>query len=274
MKDPKTIFLVLLLFSLPAGGAKKAALITEGFVFAGVDGKVTEGEKNAWFFQPFSNLRDEKGQVFAAMRLELLPSAVLEKITADVKGRASADYKLWARVTKYHDRNFLFVSYFLALSKSIQPEAVSEAQPPKKSEQPRPTINEPDDELAMPKEILERISTKRAARTSREGPAETKKAQQQDRPATDIILADRIGFIVKQSDGGTMFVLDALGRGTSRRTVELLPCEFLQAAEQTLAGELEPVRFRVAGIVTRYKGADYLLLQRAIRVYDYGNFGK
>ena len=34
------------------------------------------------------------------------------------------------------------------------------------------------------------------------------------------------------------------------------------------------MRFNVAGILTRYKGQQYLLLQKATRIYSYGNFGE
>jgi hypothetical protein len=35
---------------------------------------------------------------------------------------------------------------------------------------------------------------------------------------------------------------------------------------------VEPIRFNIAGLVTEFKGRQYLLLQRAIRVHSHGNF--
>jgi len=36
----------------------------------------------------------------------------------------------------------------------------------------------------------------------------------------------------------------------------------------------EPVRFKIAGIKTAYKGEHYLLLQKATRVYSHENFDR
>lgn len=268
MKIPTTIFLVLLLTGASAGGVKKARLITEGTVFAGLDGELTSTQEDRWFFEPASALTDDKGRVLQGARLELLPSAQLEKMTADARSRAAANYKLWGRVTKYKDRNFLFATYFLPLSKAKHSRP---AKPQEPQRQIRPLINEPNDELSIPDEILNRLTTKRPART---GAAAGTKNHSLSQSKTDVILADRIGFLIEQPDGTSVFVPDALGRGIGKRSIRLLPCESLEHAEQIQAAELEQIRFKVAGVVTRYKGQDYLLLQRATRVYYYGNFGR
>jgi hypothetical protein len=87
----------------------------------------------------------------------------------------------------------------------------------------------------------------------------------------DSILADRTGFI-RDSGGGLVFAFDALGRNIGTIQLQLLPCEILERAQRRQVVEADAVRFKVAGIVTEYKGQYYLLLQRAIRVYSYGNF--
>jgi hypothetical protein len=45
-------------------------------------------------------------------------------------------------------------------------------------------------------------------------------------------------------------------------------------AEITRAAIPEPVRFKIAGVVTKYKGEKYLLLQKATRIYGHGNFAR
>jgi len=252
VKIPTTIILVLLLSCAPAGGAKKA-------------------QQDRWLFEPASDLPDEEGHTFAGMQLELLPSAQLEKMAADASGRSAANYKLWGRVTKYNNRNFLFATYFLPLSKA-RPARPAGPQEPR--HQIRPSINEPNDELSIPDEILNRLTTKMPARTQAISPSAGAKNHSLPQSKTDVILADRIGFLTRRPDGINEFVPDALGRGIGKRSIRLLGCEALEHAEQIQSAELEAVRFKVAGIVTRYKGKDYLLLQRAVRVYDYGNFGR
>ncbi len=268
VKISTTIILVLLLAGAPAGGAKKARLITEGTVYAGLDGKLTNTQKDRWLFEPASVLTDDKGRVLQAAKLELLPCLQLEKIAADVKGRSAANYKLWGRVTKYKNRNFLLPTYFLPLSKA------KPARPAGPQHLIRPSINEPNDELSIPDEILNRLTTKRPARTQPVSPSAGAKNHLSPQSKTDVILADRIGFFIEQPDGISMFVPDALGRGIGKWSIRLLACEALEHAEQIQSAELEAVRFKVAGIVTRYRGKDYLLLQRAVRVYNYGNFGR
>jgi hypothetical protein len=86
------------------------------------------------------------------------------------------------------------------------------------------------------------------------------------------VLVDAVGFI-EWEQGTPVFVPDALGRNVARLRYELLPCQVLERAEQRLARSSEPMRLKVAGLITQYQGAWYLLLQRVIRVYDYGNFG-
>ena len=79
-------------------------------------------------------------------------------------------------------------------------------------------------------------------------------------------------FIVKQDDGQYVFTLDAFGRNIEQISFPLLPCQALELALQEQSKELENIRFRAAGILTQYKGNNYFLLERAIRVYSYGNF--
>jgi hypothetical protein len=39
-------------------------------------------------------------------------------------------------------------------------------------------------------------------------------------------------------------------------------------------GSMETLRFNVAGLITEFQGRQYLLLQRATPVHNYGNFGR
>ena len=52
----------------------------------------------------------------------------------------------------------------------------------------------------------------------------------------------------------------------------LLPCQALENALSEQKNKNEPVRLKVAGIVTKYQDNLYLLLQRTSRVYSNGNF--
>jgi hypothetical protein len=255
--------------------------LRDGFVLGGVDGKLISGDGNEisksqcvseagfavperWFFKFDSNVSDEISIVEAGTAIELLPSSALERVTSEVEKNSEASTRLWGRVTEYNGRNFIFGFYFLPLSEVRLPES-QEVEELRQTGR-RPTINEPNDVLAVPQEIIEKLASRRIIRTEqlRKG-LELKQ---------DSILADRTGLLVRQGDGQLEFVLDAFGRGVQRISFRLLPCEALERAWRVQSAEPEPVQFKIAGIVTRYKDNHYLLLQRAIRVYSYENFGE
>jgi hypothetical protein len=247
-----------------AAGPERKITVRDGFVLAGVDGKVTKADSNEkWLFEFDSDVSDNKSQVYAGANLELLPSATLEKMAADMGDRTTTSYRLWGKVTKYKDRNFIYPIYFLPLSKVEQTK-----QPiPQKSQQQQPqlTINEPDDALVLPQEIIAKLKTKKTF--------QPKQLQKGLELKQDCILPERTGFITEKN-GKLVFELDALGKNIQKISFQLLPCQALERLQQTQTAEPDAIRFEIAGIVTKYKGRNYLLLQRAIRAYSHDNFGR
>ncbi len=277
MSAKKAVILTLGFLLSTAASAAKIHLLQEGFALAGVDGKISNAENNAWLFEPDSDLNDGREIVKAGTAVELLPSAGLEKMAADAKSRTALHYRLWGRVTKEGDRNFIFPTYFLPLSKSGPPrppageQGQPQKEPAKQQEQQEvgPTINEPNDVLVLPQEVLNKLATRQTVRIE-----QVERVPQAPEMEKDYILTDRIGFISEESKDECIFRFDSLGRNIQQGSVRLLPCEALERVRQKRADELEPVRFKVAGIVTRFEGKGYLLLQRAVRVYEYENFGR
>ncbi len=305
-KKPAILILVFLLFAIPtvAGfGAEtlRENLLWDGFVLMGVNGKIIpafmpgKSEKSVdinvplgrepklyfsesgWFFEFETDVNDLRVKAPAGTTLELLPSSTLEKLIADVNERSAGTYRLSGWVTKYKGGNFIFPNYFLPVSTIIKqqpqtdlkPKEDIQSTPEKESEQL--AVGEPNDLLAMPKEIMERLAAERVVRPQvpKRAPKTKKMVIEQDS-----ILADRSAFLVKQTDGRLVFVLDALGRNVRPVSLKLLPCEALERAELTQSVIPEPVRFKIAGIVTEYKGEKYLLLHKATRIYRHGNFAR
>ena len=290
-----SVFFVGVVFMATGFGAETArqTLLRDGFVLRGVDGELTGSDsKDFWFFEFNTDVNDYRGRASAGTRLELLPSSELEKMIADVNERSAADYRLWGWVTKYKGRNFIFPNYFFPLGKISRPQPQSPPKPQAKGREPtempsakeseqQPAVSEPNDVLAIPQEVIERLKAGRIVRPERldQTPeaekgvgdsASAKKAQLEQ----DSILADRSAFLLKQDDGSLVFVLDAFGRNVRPVSLRLLPCEVLELAEQKQSAVPEPVRFKIAGIVTKYKGENYLLLQKATRVYSHQNFDR
>jgi len=263
--------LIVLFFAGTVTGYTKIRLIADGFGLDGIDGKINLSD-NGCFFEPESDLEVRSGAGFSGLRLQILPSIQLEKIEADIQKRKSANYKIWGRVTQFGGKNYVYVRYFLPLSKIRQPVQPEEQKTQEKQSQVR--VNEPNDELAMPKKILERLTKKRPMRTK--SPITTQKTviPAHQTVKTDSVFAGRIGFVTKGENDKFDFISEALGRGLGRDKIEILPCEQLERILQIQQTEIEPVRFKVAGIMTNYKEKKFLLLHRAARVYDYGNFGR
>ena len=236
--------------------AEEPAMLRDGFAIAGVDGKVTY-DKNAdkWFVSFSTDVSDDKGRVGAGSKLEILPSVALEKIQANIEKRPGDDYRLWARVARYEGKNYVYGIYFLP---------ITEVAPITGAQSAKVSINEPNDPLALPDEVVAKLKTKKIIHPE--------ELEQGVELKDDSILADRIGFIKQAKAGGAMFVIDGVGRSRGRVSLELLPCEVLEQALAKQAKASDTPRVKVAGIVTRYEGQYYLLLQRAAPVYSHGNF--
>jgi len=251
-------------------------VLPDGFILSGADGKLARQDGNdIWLFEFDSDVSGDDVTLKAHTRLTLLPSLTLQEMITDLTQRRDAYYRLWARVTEYRDRNYIFPIYFLPLAKPKQP-----AGPPGEPNEPiRPAVNDPNDTLAIPSELLERLKTRRTiqqkqtATVPAKGKADKSKKQ-------NIILNNRVGFLrdlgqAKADEPCKLsFVLDGLGRNVSQTSFRLLPCQVLERMEKQLWAEPGSFRFRVAAILTEYKGNTYLLPHRATRVYSYGNFGR
>jgi hypothetical protein len=298
----KATILILVLFvgtGSVAGvfGAGKTGqdLISDGFVLRGVDGRLNSLDGNdVWFFVFGADVNDGKVSIRVDTSLQLLPCSTLEKMTADMKKRCGENYRIWARVTKYKGRNFLFPVYFLPLSKakkseSFTPTDANSTDTSKTAQaKPRSVPDDPNDKLAIPKEIIDRLSDRPTV--YRQQPQEpNSQGQKLQSTKQDYILADRMGFIsagppsaITPTYGGFAlpsieFVLDGLGLSVQQTSFRLLPCQLLEQAEQqSVAAGLRPeqIRLKIAGIVTEYKGDEYLLLQKVTKVYSHGNFDR
>jgi hypothetical protein len=280
MRRERTVVLgaglgLLWLVAVLAGAAEEAArkLLPGGTSLRGVDGTVVRGDADdVWFFELSEDVNEAGVQVPAGTRLQLLPSATLQQVLADANDRLQPQYRITAQVTRYQGRNFLFASYYLPLSKfkdANEPEPPPQAaQGPTETTAARP--GQADDDMVIPGEVLEMLRGRRPVR----GP------QRQEPPAGDgtprrartHVLVNVDGFI-ESRQGRFYFVPDALGWNVSMTRYELLPCSVLEQAQGQIAAAPNPIRFSVAGSVTEYKGMKYLLLQRVVRVYNYGNFG-
>ena len=299
------VFLILVFFIGVVSAAsvfdaeiiRETPLLRDGFSIIRVDGDLIGPDSNdVWFFELASDVNDYRTVIKAGTRLELLPSSALEKMTADKKMRTTATYRLWnSRVTKYKGRNFIFPGFFMPLSKAGKSEPETSQEPAEKQSgrerEQQLALDEPNDVLALPQEVIEKLRARRETTVISKKPiADSNEISvDESQPTTekeklpdarrytqspDSIFVDRTAFLVEQNDGRFLFMPDALGRNVQKLSLHLLPCAALELTELKKAAEPETVRFKIAGIMTKYKGDNYLLLEKATRTYSYGNFGR
>ena len=266
-----------------AFGAKltRKRILRDGFAVTGIVGKLTapgSDSNDIWLFELAAELSDNRSRIAAGGTVELLPSSALEKMIADASEHSEKTFRLWGEITEYKGRNFIFPLFSLPVSIINEPEPSTQNK-----QRPWIAINEPNDVLAIPQEIVDKLGKKRAVRTVKlRGTPNTINVRSKDpnnrRQKQDFILSNRTAFLVEQADSSILkicnskFVLDALGRGLARRVLPALPCKALERAEKKQLSEPDPMRFKISGVVTEYKGRHYLLCQKAVWVHSHENF--
>jgi hypothetical protein len=257
-----------------AGEAAGEKLVRDDYVFAGVDGRLihqtdagqVQAGPDKWLFEFESEAEGGREDEVAGRTFEILPSGTLEKLKADAKERVDAMYRLWGKVTKFEGKNYIFPAYFVGLKKIDRPASRPQQQGSSKK---AVSVNASNDVLNIPDEIVSKLQTSEVL-PAEETPV-TQEAQLQLKQ--DTIFANRTGFVTAKG-GRYFFEPDGLGRGIEKISLELLPCRKLEEATAQMHGSPNPVRFNIAGVLTRYNDKQYLLLQKVTRAYSYGNFGK
>lgn len=273
------MILVGLSLWLPAGSIAAQAvpkLLPEGVAMLGVDGTIVGPDANDfWVFQVGQDVNDPGVQLVAGTELPLLVSATLETMLADANDRRAPRYRLSGQVTRYRGKNYLLPSYYLPLStfKDVNEPVASDVNAPSPDDMTVAGTEQGDPNLAIPPEVLEVLNQRRIRPGPRRRAPDPNAPLKPPTRSRGRIIVDRIGFI-EPRDGRATFVPDALGWNVSTEHYGLLPCVALEEAERMLEALPDPVRFKVAGLVTEFKGRKYLLLQRAARVYSHGNFGQ
>lgn len=278
MRVSRMILGVVLLAVVSASATESSPAvptIPDGTVIQAVDGTLVHNDSNdLWLFRFARDVNGVNGALPAGSQLEVLPSSILEHMIVDANDRLAPRYRLSAVVTRYLGMNYLFPSYYLPLSKFT--DANEPESSPEVKQRPAIAPNDvvvPGGALEIPEEVLESLRNRRLVRGPQRREPDEAAAGQSGQRARTHVLVDRIGFI-EFTQGFPVFVPDGLGWNVSEIRYELLPCGALERAEQRLAAFPQPIRFNVAGLVTEYHGKKYLLLQRAIRVYNHGNFGQ
>lgn len=258
--------LVLLLSGLAAAAGKPGieiptvTTLRDGFVFVGVQGTVRVTDANdLCSFIPDVDMTDGRATLPARTAIELLRCGTLEQMLGALdKDRPTLHVWLTGRVTLYNNRNFIYPVRFIPV------ELRTEEGPP----DARPKVVrgfDPNEPSILPEDVRKRLRPDTVMDLTR-----LSKLVDVEH---DVALVNRTGFVTVVGDRSNL-AIDAIGRNVEHISFRLLPNTVLQNTETAVRAAPGAVRFRVAGIVTRYRGSYYLLLQRAVRTYSHGNFNR
>ena len=82
-------------------------------------------------------------------------------------------------------------------------------------------------------------------------------------------IVDRVGRLAHSADGTSMeFVFDADARAMQDPPVVVLPNLKLMAMENAVSSSSRDLKFRITGMVTEYRGRNYILLEKVVVVPD------
>lgn len=235
--------------------------IADGLFLQGVDGRLGYDDVNeVWRFDLTGDVNMPGVQIPVGTEFILLPSAALGDMIEDSNDRVQPVYRLSVLVTQYQAKNYLLPMYHLPLSRLGEPNEPQQVSGGKTAV----TGVEPNSALSIPGEIIEKLNRPplRAQQRLTPNPSQT---------APTRMLIDVVGFI-EQRQGRAVLVPDALGMNVTATEYLLLPSAVLEQAQRLQAASPDRVRFSIAGQFSEFKGKQYLLLQRATRVYSFGDF--
>lgn len=228
------------------------SLVEDGFSIAGVEGSARPGAAGKYMFYPDTDIEGKDGVAFAGTGLEILKCRLLE----DIEKLGAGDFacKVSGVITKCSDTNYILLNLALPLAKEEAPEKPAEATEP--AEQPA------GDDGVLPDDIFSRLSQSKAV--------DSKKAEKLDNVSPNKVVTELVGRF-KQRGEECRFVPEARGAKTGTNDFEVLPCGLLEDVPAMSRTTPSSPKFRIAGIETEYKGKKYILLQRVVRKYSYGN---
>jgi hypothetical protein len=247
----------VLLSLFPVSAQEKTPLLSDGLVLAGLDGALARDVNDGtWHFTLHADRLIGKTAIPKGASYELLPGYALAALAADAAQRSSSTYRLWARVTYYRGRNYLYLtpSYFIPLIDKHEtpvPAPAGSARDPNQGQA-----------IGIPAEILTLMEEQQTLATE---PDVSRIVIPEDG-----LLLGRRAYLQREGDR-SLLVLDGLGRNVSQERFVLLPSAVRERVEDRQAHHADRLYFRVGGVWNRYRGQDYLLLHQAVRLYGYGN---
>lgn len=96
------------------------------------------------------------------------------------------------------------------------------------------------------------------------GPLAAGGAQQQAVAREGTYIVDRVGRLTRASDGALEFTLDADGKAMQDPPLRMIPNLKLADMEDAIASNSRDLRFRVTGMLTEYRGRNFVLIEKFV----------
>lgn len=204
-----------------------------------------------------SPMRVSDVEIPVGARWTLLPTHALQAITQATAQHAWRHWQLYGRLTVYRGQQYFYTERGRPIIPPVpKPNEPNTAEPN--------GLAEAANALGIPKNLVQRVNARSSTRIpTRFFPSDGR---------TDRVLVDRVGRLV-QKNGQCFFRFESLGRREAGPDLRVLPSQIRQRLEQLQASDSAGLRFRIAALKTEYQGHTELLLLRAVRAYNYGNFG-
>lgn len=229
--------------------------------------------------------------------IEVLPCQWLTKMVsvAGKKTDLSITFRIWAEVTTYHNKNYIFPKDVYTLS--LFGSSTDKASPTPFSGLPTsgPALDQtnqtpdPQDKFKLPAKLRKMLMeiprpqtllvTNLNNKKDKSKPTTTRSFTIGGSTRTDLaentMIADRVGRLAYDPDTRYwLFAFEADGQSLAEPPIALLPSQLLEIVEKTLQKTSQPVKFRLSGQVTRYLNKNYLLPRKLLIVLDRGNLDK
>ena len=215
----------------------------------------------SWLCEIEEPITDGKTTLEKGTTINTLPSNTLEKMISTADTNKPANFYIWATITKYKDKNYIFPAYFIPLTvENPNITAFKETLAPK--EMPREKLWK--ESVEIPEDVKKMLNPEKVVNLAQLKKAITAKK--------DFLLISRTGFIKKTKQGSFIFSLDAIGQNIQDMDFEILPNQILENIESKNSNFPSPKRYDISGLITNFNNTHYLLLQNASIAYSQGNF--
>ena len=239
-------------------------LVEEGVAVNGIDGKLrTDEQSGKWLFEPYSEIKGRYTSINKGTEIPVLPSSMLENMTDALGDQQYGEFRVWGRIMRSLRNNTLYPIYAVGL-KDLTADANDVDS---KQESEVPAAYDPNAAVVMPEDVRQSLQPRRVVSN-----VQLTEALQDDE---DAVIVDRSGLIgpAPEDPNTYIFRLDGFGWNYEGPRFELLDNEQLRNIISDVNFDvLSPGRIEVSGVITKYQGKKYMLLQRAVKVYSHGNF--